>query len=317
VEIIALLLLAITVLKAVAIVNATRWLSSSGRRYTNALATRPDWPPERIGELAGADFFPFGLKDHQLERLARQQRAWPGSRLARMVISGFRTVLFNQPMLVFVTSLYVMTASTLLAEGHQFSLLPAAIHDALLYILAIAALATTLLMSIEAVFAYATLGSYAVAFHGRSPLRSRASGGTVLLTELQVFIGIVFGTCFAGASACYVAAVHYNGMHAIGGLPTGNPLLAAGSAFTCLYFAVTTFATGGANDVTPVNIFGRLPAGIIQLQSFSLLILVIACLITVAGDSRHDSTMDGRQARSARRAIRRQKPRLPRQISRK
>jgi len=270
-------------LKIASIGGSIRWLIREGHRAGRRLDRAAALPRDRryqVFDALGVRHFPFGLKDYRLDRFVRAVgRGWT-DRLVRTLLRPFRWLIYF-PTLVSVSSGYMLAATTASAAGGSVEITTPIAAGILLYVLGIATLGAKFLISAEAAFAYAMLGGYAISFHAITPGRI-LSGRSPLLGELQLFTAIAILTCVAGTAACFVAGIRLHGMQAVDGLSAHDLGHAVASALTCLYFAVTTFATGSANDITPVNLWGRIPAAMIQANSVALLVIVITTLTSAA-----------------------------------
>ncbi len=153
----------------------------------------------------------------------------------------------------------------------------------LLYILAVTLLGSNILLSIEAVFSYATLGSYAIGFH-----MVAANRNPPLLSEIKAIAGTVILTVWSGAIAALVAYAGFNGLegHTLVCFKRGDILASIGCVWKCVYFATTTLVTVGYGDIVPANSYGQIVAFMIELQSFAVLALVVASLFNAHRESK-------------------------------
>src|SRR6266545_4372756 len=103
-------LLAVVLLKILAVVNAIRWLHTHGPAFAMALAEEPPRTvvdQERLYDRLGADFFPFGVKDYRIRRMARSLRG-PRGLLVGWPARVFRVLLFNLARLAALTAAYLV-----------------------------------------------------------------------------------------------------------------------------------------------------------------------------------------------------------------
>jgi hypothetical protein len=265
-------LLAAALLKAIAVGNAVRWLHARGPVFRAALAERrPTTIVEqtRLYDEVGAAFFPFGLKDYRLRRLlggargARRVAVWPARVLS--------VLLFRVAVLVPVSSGYlVLLASVDVPPLHGGA------NDVLALVLACVLLAITIGLAIEAVYAYAVLGSYGIGFHELRP--ERRGPERALVREFQVFAGTLMVAYAAGIGATYLVAVRFGGYRRI---PVrSGPGAIVEQVIDSAYYALLAFS--GAGDPEPLGPAGKVVTGAIAVQGMALLLLVLASMLAIA-----------------------------------
>ena len=140
-------------------------------------------------------------------------------------------------------------------------------------------------LAFEFVYSNAVLGGYAVPFHGSSP-----HGAPRVLVELDIFLKRVGTALVGGATLSYVAVLDHGGLIGVAPTTHGPTLWAelinrAEIYFQCWYFTVTSFTTVGFGDISPKNIVGQGTALLIMLQSFCLIVLVFASLMSATAPS--------------------------------
>jgi hypothetical protein len=268
-------LLAVALLKALAVGNAIRWLDRRGPAFRAALAAgRPDTviAQEHAYDRLGGAFFPFGVKDYRLRRLIRVVGAGHPVRTGPLIV--LRHLLFNLAALVPVCTAYLIWLATTDAVP---DLVPRRAHDAVALALAGTLLAVTILLAIEAVYAYAVLGSYGIGFHELRPERRRPE--RALVREFQVFAGTLITAFVAGVGATYVVALRFGGY---GRIPTrpDEPGAIPGQVLDCAYYALLAFS--GAGDPEPLAPAGKVVTGLVAAQGLALLLLVLASMLAIA-----------------------------------
>jgi len=265
-------LLSAALLKAIAVINAVRWLHARGPVFRAALAERrPTTVAEqtRLYDEVGAAFFPFGLKDYRLRRFlsgrrgARRVAVWPARALS--------VLLFRVAVLVPVSTAYLILLASV-----DLPLLHRGANDALALALACTLLAITIGLAIEAVYAYAVLGSYGIGFHELRP--ERRGPERALVREFQVFAGTLMVAYVAGIGATYLVAVRFGGYQRI---PVrSGPGAVAQQVIDSAYYALLAFS--GAGDPEPIGPAGKVVTGAIAVQGMALLLLVLASMLAIA-----------------------------------
>jgi len=270
---ITLILLLIWILKMVAIFNAIRWLHHFGKSYRQyikdkSLVLQDDY--YQAFESCNGEIFPFGIKDYKLRRFK--------THIARL----FQAWLFRFNSLTGVTAFYLFFVGWLIALNRVPTSFSEDYLHLALYLLALCALGSNFLLSIEAIYAYSTLENYAVSFHMQRPEKKGLS------SDLLLFTTRILTTVIAGATASYVAYIKYNALwgehmtpHEPGGLCNRLKIY-----LQCIYFTTTTFATVGYGDIIPRNGKGQLIAFLIEIQSFTLVIIVFASLLASRGQQK-------------------------------
>lgn len=275
VDIVTLILIVVWLLKVLAIFNAILWLNRKGVSYRQHLAiVQPTLPAQyyQVFEKLNGDFFPFGIKDFRLRQFAERNE---GYKVLTYGARFFQAWLFRYNRLILITSLYLFIIGGLVDLDRVSLLLSSESHSRDLYLLAIIALWSNFLLSIEIIYSYATLKSYAM-FH----MHPHKEEGPLSISELKIFVWRILTTVVAGATAAYVAYLKYNALSGqITGREPGGLYNRLKIYFQCIYFIATTFVTVGYGDIIPVNGKGQLIAFLIEIQSFSLVVIVFAALI--------------------------------------
>ena len=278
-EIVTLILLAVVLLKIVSIVQAIRWLGCSGHEYAKLRSHSPPGSEEDYFvafERSSGKHFPFGVKDYLLRRYISDGSKSTGIRhAAACVASIFQKSLYRFERLTLIVGFWAVVMVTV--QYNTYWLKSIVSHNALLYILTSAVLATNILLSVEAVFSYAILGGYATPFHMLGSPRS-----TRLLLELGVVIGKIVTTIFSGAVTAYVVYLAFDGLQGatLDVPPPANAMKAIVLFLQMVYWVTTTFSTVGYGDITPSNGYGQLVAFLIEVQAFAVLGIVFASLFT-------------------------------------
>jgi hypothetical protein len=273
-------LLAVVLLKILAVVNAIRWLHTHGPAFSTALAEEPPRTvvdQERLYDRLWADFFPFGVKDYRIRRMARSLRG-PRALLVGWPARAFRVVLFNLALLAALTAAYLIV----LASSPRIpDLVPRPAHDAVALVLALSLIVATILIAIEAVYGYAVLGSYGLGFHELRPERRMPE--RALVREFQVFAGALIAAHLAGVGATYLIAHRFGGYAKI---PASTPNLAQIALHTLdsAYYTLATFV--GTGDPEPLTAPGKMASGLIAAQGLAFLVLVLASMLSIVGHER-------------------------------
>lgn len=268
-------LLLVAVLKATSVLQAIRWIGYHGAAYRSRVpkddsSDRQYW--DAFAQNCGA-FFPFGVKDYRLRRaiveLEGRGLLLRGVGLALRFFQG----VFDFPRLAAVSGVYALLVVPLSLTAAQRDVL---------YALVVCILATTILLSVEAVFSFAVLGDYARSFHMLSPATEKWSGTSQRLVELKVLAVQVAATLWAGAVAAYVGHVAFGALKGdvLVTFAACNVATWLGLLWQCLYFVMTTLSTVGYGDITPANAYGQVVAVLVQFQAFAILAIVVTSLFS-------------------------------------
>jgi hypothetical protein len=274
-------LLAVVLLKILAVFNAIRWLHSHGPAFAAALAEQPPQSvvdQERLYDRLGADFFPFGIKDYRIRRMARRLRG-PRGLLLGWPARVFQVLLFNLALLAVLTAGYLIA---LASTPSLPDLLARPVHDAIALALALSVIVATMLIAVEAVYGYAVLGSYGLGFHELRP--ERRVPERALVREFQVFAGALIAAHLAGVGAVYLISHRFEGYAKI---PASTPTDLAHTALQvldCSYYTMATFV--GAGDPEPLTAAGKMASGLIAAQGLAFLVLVLASMLSIVGNER-------------------------------
>ncbi|HEX6470923.1 MAG TPA: hypothetical protein VF069_17620, partial [Streptosporangiaceae bacterium] len=229
---------------------------------------------DRAVELHHGAFFPFGLKEYRLRRFLRD----PGSgsfwrRVTRPGVQLFRLVLFQFGSLAPICG-FALIAMTVLPR--RFQVLPGTFNDFAALLLGFLLMAATVLIIVEAVYGYAVLGSYS-AFHLLDP--QRAEPGRRLVGELQVFIGILMTALLSAVGVVYFTSVRFGGYEQMAGSVT-TPTQIAGRVADSAYYTFMAFL--GSGEAGPRSISAKLVTGMLGMEGFSLLVLVLGMLASTS-----------------------------------
>ncbi len=284
-------LLVVVFLKVIAVVNAIRWLHRQGPAFTAALAAqhpRTMAEQERVYDNLEADFFPFGIKDYRIRRFARARQ---GSRriLVGWLARLFQVTFFNLAMLSVLTATYLILVASM---DRLPDLVPRSVDDAFCLVLALTLLIATILIAVEAVYAYAVLGSYALGFHELRP--ERRSLEKLLVREFQIFVGALIAAHLAGVGATYLVAHRFDGYGKLAKIAP-SAARAVLQTLDSSYYTLATFV--GSGDPEPLTAAGKLTSGLITLQGLAFLALVLASMLSIPGNERI-RTSTGMQARA-------------------
>ncbi len=272
-----LVLLGILALKAVAILNAVQWLHRHGPAYHRHItAERPEnvADRDRAVELHGGSFFPFGVKEYRLRRYLRDsgnRSLWkratrPGARLFQMVLFQFGLL---APICGF--ALIAMTISP-----RRFQVLPSTLNDFAGLLLGLLLMIAMVLIIVEAVYGYATLGSYS-AFHLLDPKRDEP--GRRLVSELQLFIGALMTALLSAVGVVYFTSVRFGDYEQMAESIT-TPSQIAGRVADSAYYTLMAFL--GSGEAGPRSIAAKLVTGLLGVEGFSLLVLVLGMLASTS-----------------------------------
>jgi hypothetical protein len=142
------------------------------------------------------------------------------------------------------------------------------------------------LLGFEFICSNLVFGGYALPFHGED-----GHGEPRPLVELRQFLKQVITAMYAGATLAYVAYINYAALKGdistiIIGNRYGEVLVNRTVVYLqCFYFCATTFTTVGYGDIVPANPIGQAIALLIMLQSFCLIVMVFASLMSVTSNA--------------------------------
>jgi hypothetical protein len=270
------LLLLILLTKVIAIWNAVRWLKYKGAPYAEAsggleITSSPD-----LARFE-ADFFPFGLKDFRLHRYISQNDG-----LRRGLARLFQSVFFRFGRL---SKILCVTVCCLASAFSWNATLRGALGvrgRMLLLCAAALPLVANALLGVEFIYSNAVLGGYAGPFHGE-----KGRGEPKRLVELKRFVSQVAAALYTGASLTYVAYIDHAAFAGqiapvVDGLRFWDTLANRATIYLqCSYFSATTFTTVGYGDIAPANPVGQATAFLIMVQSFCLVVMVFASLMSI------------------------------------
>lgn len=282
-EIVTLLLAFILIAKIAAITQAIFWIRDKGREHTEFVKANLKEQGTLSGQTCatssvfvasfeatdGVRVLPFGVKDFMLLRCENNE----SKRINRFVARITRNYIFHGATLMWVTTgwVFFVTAFPVVEQG---KLIKPEYHLLALYFLSLLPIWSVLLLTVEAIYAYGKMRSYAWAFH----MNPRSEN--VFFDELRPFIRLVVRVIMSGATASYISTIVFQGL-------TGKALVKATmgdivSCFKlflqCIYFVLTTIVTVGYGDISPNNGWGQLVAFLIMMCGFSLITLVLASI---------------------------------------
>ena len=276
-DLVIVALLGILTLKALAILNAVQWLHRHGPAYyRHVTAERPQSVADRdrAVELHGGSFFPFGVKEYRLRRFLRESRNGPlWKRATRPGVRLFQLVLFQFGFLAPICG-FALIATTI--PPRRVQVLPSALNDFAGLLLGILLMIAMVLIIVEAVYGYAVLGSYS-AFHLLDP--RRAEPGRRLVAELQIFIGSLMTALLSAVGVVYFTSVRFGDYEKMAGSVATSGQIAGRLADSAYY---TLMAFLGSGEAGPRSIAAKLVMGLLGLEGFSLLILVLGMLASTS-----------------------------------
>jgi hypothetical protein len=282
-EIMTLFLLSVIAVKIIAAVNDTRWLGSSGAIYRDLRQKASPDNEQAVFDLfeqTNGAHWPFGVKDYKLRRLAS---ASSRNRRLRVTAAIFHASLFRFQRLAVIAGAYAIVGVS--SGTFPLVVMAPSVHAVLLFALCLLILGTNVLLSVQAVVAYATLGDYAQSFQLYPLWRPgfvSAIRSNPLLQELRVLADKVATSIIAGAVAAYVACVSFQSFTGpyLGAVSAGSIGSWVQLFWQMIYFSTTTFVTVGYGDITPSGFAGQLVAVILELQAFAVLSVVLAALFS-------------------------------------
>jgi hypothetical protein len=192
-DVLTIILFIAAFMKLIATCQAIWWLINNGVCYREELekGTNRD---EAIEKCKGS-YLLFGFKDIRIRKLKNSVGGHTWHTCKRLMARLFHATLFRFHRLATITSLCLPIIAWYSHHNKVEVLLSQASHSGLLYILAVLMLGTTLLLSVEIIYSYALLGSYAVSFHGIDPESDRWAGKSQLLLELRaIVLRILYGS---------------------------------------------------------------------------------------------------------------------------
>jgi hypothetical protein len=270
-----LLLLAAITLKSVATVNAIRWMHRDGARFhrnrltAEAALARPLRRDELDPLFAanGGSFFPFGAKDYKV-RQWRHRRTGLGKAAAALVGITHWT-LFRLNHLALLIAAAMVAGTHLPRTGDRTAL------DIALQVLGLVTLVCLILIIIESVYSYITIGGYGAVFHAHKGVQV---GPQALIREFQVLVGTIFLAGVTGFCTVYFVSARLDGFAQFGGVPA-NPGAGALRLLDCAYVALATML--GLDGPDPVIPQAKILLGLIALHGFALLLAALTSMMTI------------------------------------
>ncbi len=265
--------LALVLLRIYSLARGVVWIWQHGQDWyarRSRLAAAGVLDPAREAALYdrfGGRFFPFGPRSYRLRRWATARRRGLG-RVGRLPLSLFRLV-WRFYVFPLVGAAYLLVIGVL--PGGP---LPAAVGWLGLAV-ALALMLCTVAIAAEAVFAYMTFSSWALAYHAR---RSRARQRRI---EAPYEIATLVGAGLM-AYVCDVGAVTYCDLR-FGGFSRAAADPGRGLAASLgdgAYAAFTAFI--GVGDANPGTPEARLVSTLIQVQYLGFMVLAFAVLAGIA-----------------------------------
>lgn len=287
-DLITMILTATILLKLCAVSNSIRWIRHHGSDYVSTVegnnpTIRDDEHLNKILDALSGGFFPFGVRDYRLKRyIASLRTAGKLKRIWANVVRTFQAALFQYRYLVLIGSAHLMAMS--LVPGIRFPVsiaVPEAAHRYLLFTMVLSLFAMNILMEVEAASGYVTMTDYGRYYYLLRAKDSRYAQLPQLMIELRFFLEMTLAILATGAAAVFFVHSSFGGF-------CGQiiPYSAAHPAdwivlfSQCLYFVVTTMTTVGYGDIEPGDGFGQAVAGIIQIESFVLVIVVLSIFLS-------------------------------------
>lgn len=269
-EIVTLLLSCILITKIAAITQAIFWIRDKGKEHAELIKAILKKQGTQYGQnFANASMFvasfeatdglrvlPFGVKDFMLLRCENNNP----KRAKRIVARITRTYIFHGATLMWFTTGWVFFV-TAFPVAKQSQLITMEYHLLALYFLSILPIWSVLLLTMEAIYAYGKMRSYAWAFH----MNPRSEN--VFFDELRQFIRLVVRVMVSGATASYISTIAFQGLtgEALVTANMGDPISCFELLLQCIYFVLTTIVTVGYGDISPNNGYGQLVAVLVMM----------------------------------------------------
>jgi hypothetical protein len=145
-----------------------------------------------------------------------------------------------------------------------------------------------LLMAVESIVSYVTLGSYAKGFHRLSPNIGLFGFGSQWLQEMRIVVAGLMLNIYSGAVAVFVLYNSSSSTYAGMLNPGVNGVWAKLHVLLqALYFSVTTATTVGFGDLHPMSLASQMSTMLVEIDSFLYVAVVLAAL--GASMQRHES----------------------------
>jgi hypothetical protein len=268
---VGIILFCFAVVKIIAMLNAIVYIVRAGRQHVDNLLLRQS----QLGgaaltqcdffesfEKTGGNFWPFGMKDYKLRKLALA---------GRRKLTGI-IVLFSYPVLPGIISLYVVLASVV---SHYIFDLGAA-FNIFIYSLALLALTMNLPIAVEHAVGPNLIGNYAEKIHMTGTFDDSS---VKVISAFKVLIAIMLDILSTGTAAVFSTLLLVHGIKPPEEININelDVLSLIKLIIYCLYFTMTTLSTVGYGDVYPMNTYGR----VIIITLLSLCFILIGFVITV------------------------------------
>lgn len=221
-----------------------------------------------IFEENNGNFFPFGVKDYTLIKGRKRIRLF----LRRYFFRYSRFILIINLYLFFISDLIYFDDITNKSYESFFILL-----------LVVTILLSNIALSIESIFCYTFLNTYAIDYDISSTARSNT-----FLIEIKLFAKKLVAFLLSSTVACYITEIYFKGsFKGISSIPDNldyrsifDYKIILDLLFDCFYFTTTTFFTVGYGDIHPVNQVGKLISLLIMIQGFTFIVIVFASLMS-------------------------------------
>lgn len=277
-DVVAAALLFAAAVKLWSIASAIHWISARGDAYRDgvrALRAQSGAPSasdyEHLRLSLGSDYLPLGFKDMKLRRWRDNATGAWRPRLLRAVVFAFFL-----PRLTLFVGVYVAVVAYVTSAHVDLTVASTQTVHVLCFLVAMTLLACALLMALEALWSYTTIGEYAGAFHGYALGASGA--GRTLRAELGVLARCLAILVTAASSAVFVATTAWNEFTGVAHRAAGVPDF-IDRAMHAVYFVSTTLSTVGYGDIHPQTALGRGLTVTIELGGFAFVALVLSVLL--------------------------------------
>lgn len=283
-------------IKIISIFNAINWIRKFGNKYKNEyrkISIQSNGGDNRIKfneycclvEKCNGDWFPFGVKDFKL-KLA-YTKFYKNGKLKYKILSYFiflfQNYIYRLQRLSIICCFFVVLSSIAFSE---FMFNESLFAKLFIYFQGILLLIANSIITIEAAYCYAIFNDYATTFHMISRNMDFFSNGNKRLLELKLISGKIINAIACSSVSVYSSFIMFDGFK-------GDSLVSGLAWFKCfnilhqiylllqfVYFSTTTFVTVGFGDIVPANWSGQIVTFLIEVQSFCIVIIVIASMFS-------------------------------------
>jgi hypothetical protein len=266
----------LVLLRIYSLARGLLWLWWRGPELRDLLREYQPWTAaerEALLRRAGGDFFPFGSKALRIARVARGG----STRRGRWLRLPLRVVL-----LVWRYPVFVLLAAVYLVAVAQWPLAhPSPAHRAAVassVTVGLALMIGSIFLAAEAYLSMVILGSYGGSIHVDT-LRPRDDQHRILV-DMQAFVGAVFTAHVSAVATMYLVSSRIEHYAKLPAAPSSSIAAVAGHVLDCSYFSLFTLL--GANDPEPQGPVGKIATGLIGLQGFALLFVVLGAIFSLA-----------------------------------